>query len=110
MADGKSWREVREQLALNETRVATYKRLMDAQEEIAKLLSERGLVTDDQLDGALSASQADDPVTAEEDGVYLSALARYVSALGGRLEICAVFGDARVTVQRGDQIPRSDTG
>ena len=34
MADGKSWREVREQLALNETRVATYKRLMDAQEEI----------------------------------------------------------------------------
>ena len=110
MADGKSWREVRDQLALNEARVATYRRLMDAQEAIALQLLGQGLVSEEQIDQALSASQADDPVAAEEDGVYLSALTRYVSALGGRLEISAVFGDARVSVQRRDQIPGADAG
>ena len=100
MAGGKSWREVRDQLALNEVRVETYGRLMDAQSEIAELLLRLGLASEAQLDQALAASQAEDPATAAEDGVYLSALSRYVTALGGHLEITAVFPDASVTVRR----------
>ena len=100
MADGKSWNEVRGQRALNEVRVETYGRLMDAQSDIAELLARLGLATEAQLDQAVAASQVEDPGSAGEDGVYLSALRRYVTALGGHLEITAVFPDASVTVSR----------
>jgi hypothetical protein len=100
VADGKSWDEVRGQRALNEVRVETYGRLMDAQSDIAELLLRLGLATEAQLDQAVAASQADDSGSADEDGVYMSALRRYVSALGGHLEITAVFPDASVTVGR----------
>lgn len=100
MADGKSWHEVRGQRALNEVRVETYGRLMDAQSDIAELLLRLGLATEAQLDRAVAASQADDAGSADEDSVYLSALRRYVTALGGQLEITAVFPDASVTVRR----------
>ena len=99
MADSKSWREIRSKLALNEARVDTYRRLMDAQLQIAELLLQRGLVTEAQLDEALSASQVDGS-GAEEGEIYLSALARYVSVLGGHLEVRAVFRDQVVTVMR----------
>ncbi len=99
MAGGKSWDEVRGQRALNEVRVETYGRLMDAQSDIAELLLRLGLASEAQIDQAVAASQADDPASADEEGVYLSALRRYVSALGGHLEITAVFPDASVTVR-----------
>jgi hypothetical protein len=73
---------------------------MDAQSDIAGLLLRLGLATEAQIDHAVAASQVDDPGSADEDGVYLSALRRYVSALGGHLEITAVFPDASVTVRR----------
>ncbi len=103
MAGGKSWHEVRGQRALNEVRIETYRRLMDAQTEIAEVLLQGGLVSEEQLDEALSASQADEPgAAAAEDGIYLSALARYVSVLGGHLELRAVFPDVTVTVRHSD--------
>lgn len=105
MADGKSWQEVRGQRALSEVRIETYRHLMDAQSEIAELLLRLGLVNEEQLDQALYASQAEEPSAAEEEGLYVSSLARYVSALGGHLEITAVFPDTSVTV-RG--LPRGD--
>ncbi len=98
MATGKSWREIRSQLALNETRVDTYRRVVDAQIQIAESLLRRGSVSQEQLDEAMSASQTMPARTGDEDGVYLSSLARYVSALGGRLELRAVFGEQIVTV------------
>ena len=103
MAGGKSWNEVRGQRALNEVRIETYRRLMDAQTEIAEVLLRGGLITEEQLDEALSAAQADEPgPAATEDGIYLSALVRYVSALGGHLELRAVFPDVSVTVRSDD--------
>ena len=102
MADSTSWREIRNKLALNETRVETYRLLMDAQLQIAELLLRRGLVSEAQVDEALSASQADDSASDGEGGVYLSALTRYVSVLGGHLELQAVFPAATVTVMRTD--------
>jgi len=97
----KSWREVRSQLALNEARADTYRRLMDAQLRIAESLLRRGVVTEEQVDAAISASQAE-ASGPEEDQIYLSALARYVAALGGHLEIQAVFQDEAITVMHAD--------
>ena len=36
----------------------------------------------------------------QEEDVYLSTLARYVAALGGHLEVLAVFEDETVTLLR----------
>jgi hypothetical protein len=36
-----------------------------------------------------------------ERDVYLSTLARYVEALGGQLEVAAVFGDEKVPIGLG---------
>jgi hypothetical protein len=101
VADSKSWREIRSKLALNEARVDTYSRLMDAQLHIAELLLRRGLVTEEQLDEALVASQVDGS-GAEEGKLNLPALARYVSVLGGHLEVRAVFREETITLMRTD--------
>ncbi len=109
MAGGKSWNEVRGQRALNEVRIETYRRLMDAQTEIAEALLQGDLVSEEKIDEALSASQADEPGSpATEDGIYLSGLARYVSVLGGHLELRAVFPDVTVTVRPND-LPTGET-
>ena len=76
----KSWEVIRGQKLLNDDRVATYERLMDAEERIAQARSRRG------------ESEADD--------LYLGTLARYVAALGGHLEVLAVFPDETITVRR----------
>lgn len=97
MARNKSWREVRGQRPLNEARVATYKRVMDAQEQITALLAERGV--DDEL--IVEAMEAAHPPVAEDEeleDVYLTTLTRFVAALGGHLELRVVFPDASVTV------------
>jgi hypothetical protein len=107
VADSNSWREIRSKLSLNETRVETYRRLMDTQLQIAELLLRRGLVSEAQVDEALSASQAGDSASDGEDGIYLSSLARYVSALGGHLELQAVFPGETVTVMRTDTSARA---
>lgn len=104
MAKSKSWREIRGELALNETRVDAYRRLMDAQLEIAEFLLECGLVSEEQLDEAMAASQV---VTAGDDqqhDLYLDSLTRFVAALGGRLEVQAVFPGASLTVLRRDPV------
>ena len=80
---------------VNAGRVAVYARLMDAQQLIAEALAARG-VDDDQLVRALELA-ADD--SAEHDcDIYLNELSRYVAALGGRLELRAVFPQETVTV------------
>lgn len=102
MAESKSWREIRSKLALNEARVDTYRRLLDAQLQIAEQLLQRGLVTEEQLDEALSASQASGSAAETEDDLYLASLTRYVAALGGHLELRAVFPEETVTLMRSD--------
>jgi hypothetical protein len=96
----RNWREVRGERTLNEARVEAYRRLMDAQERIARVLAARG-VSDAEIEAALAASEA-----ADEDGQgsdpYLSMLGRYVAALGGRLELQAIFPEATVTVDGPD--------
>jgi hypothetical protein len=80
-------------------RAEIYERLMEAQERIAHQLYKRG-VSNEVVVGALDA--VDERLSEEQrrDDLYLSALAHYVEALGGRLELRAVFGDEEILVRQ----------
>jgi DNA-binding Xre family transcriptional regulator len=58
-------------------------------------------VTQVQLAEALGISQGNVSRLEGRSDVYLSTLRSYVEALGGHLEIAAVFDDQRVTVEVG---------
>jgi hypothetical protein len=104
----RNWEIVRGERSLNEQRVATYVRLMDAQERIAQALSRHG-VSDARIDEALGVSELDSSEAEPEDDLYLGSLARYVGALGGHLEVRAVFPDETITVRRDpDDLSRPD--
>lgn len=101
----KSWQSVRAQRPLNESRVTTYKRLMDAEVRLGELRARRA-VSQAQVAEILSVSQPNVSRIEQEDDLYLSTLARYVAALGGHLEIRAVFSDETITIIR---LPDEDT-
>jgi hypothetical protein len=99
----KSWETVRGQKPVNEKQVAAYERLMDAEERIAQARSERG-VSQATLDQALAAGEPagsePGPHAEPEEDLYLATLARFVAALGGHLEVNAVFPEETITVRR----------
>jgi hypothetical protein len=84
---------------VNEKRVKLYAGIMEAQERIARARYRHG-VPDEVVQAALDA--VDERMSAEErrEDLYLSALKYYVEALGGWLEVRAVFGDEAVVVWR----------
>jgi hypothetical protein len=85
--------------SVNEMRAGLYERLMEAQERIAHQRYARG-VSNEAVLAALDT--ADERLSENErrEDLYLSALAHYVHALGGRLEVRAVFGAESVLVRR----------
>jgi hypothetical protein len=104
----RNWEMIREQGSLNDQRVATYERLMDAQERVARARSRRG-VSDATIDEALDSSELKRADGVPEDDLYLGSLARYVAALGGHIEVLAVFPDETVTVLREPENPGGPT-
>ena len=78
-------------------RVDDYKRVINDALALAALRAERG-VSQRQVAGALGVSQANVSRIEHEEDLYLSTLRRYVAALGGELEVSAVFPDERVTL------------
>lgn len=77
--------------------IAEYRRPIEDVLALAELRSQRG-VTQHEVAGALAVSQANVSRIEHEDDVYLSTLRRYVAALGGELEINAVFPDRTVAL------------
>ena len=92
----KNWREILQQRPLNEARVAMYGRLMEAEDRLEAVRRRRG-VSETALGDALEASESAGAGDRHED-VYLDALTRYVAALGGHLEVRAVFTDETITL------------
>ena len=94
----RSWKDVFTEEPVNAMRARLYQQLMEAQERIAHLVYKYG-VRDEVVKAALDS--ADETLTEDErrEDLYLSALSRYVNALGGRLEVRAVFGDEAVVVR-----------
>jgi hypothetical protein len=84
---------------VNEKRVDLYAEIMEAQRRIAQSRYRQG-VPDEVVQAALDA--VDERMSDDErrEDLYLSALRHYVEALGGRLEVRAVFGDEAVVVRR----------
>jgi len=101
---GRTWREIRGQRALNEERVEAYRRLLDAEIRLNDLRRRRGL-SQAEVARALEVSQPNVSRIEQEDDVYLSTLARYVAALGGRLEVSAVFPEETVALLSAPDAP-----
>ncbi len=90
--------EVRREEPVNEVRVRLYEQLMEAQERIAQLRYAGG-VDDAAVVAALDAAETGISEQQRREDLYLASLAAYVAALGGRLEVRAVFGDESVVVR-----------
>ena len=105
----RNWRTVRAHRPLNERRVAAYRRLMDAELRLTEARRRRG-VSQATIAEALEVSQPNVSRIEQEEDVYLSTLARYVAALGGHLEVLAVFDDETVTLLREPERRRSRAG
>lgn len=84
---------------VNEARVNLYERLMEAQEQIAHARYACG-VPHDAVRAAMDAAETQVSEEARREDLYLASLLAYVEALGGRLEIRAVFPDNTVVVER----------
>jgi len=95
----KSWRTIRGQRTLNESEVTSYRQLMDAELRLAEARRRRG-VSQAVIAEALEVSQPNVSRIEQQDDVYLSTLARYVAALGGHLEVTAVFPEETITLLR----------
>jgi hypothetical protein len=92
----RSWKVVRDELPIDEARVAAYARIIEAQNRIAASRTRAG-VTDPEIDAALDACEPPEPESLSPRDLYLGAVQAFVAALGGRLDgISAVFGDERI--------------
>jgi hypothetical protein len=95
----RSWKDVIADEPVNEMRAKLYERLMEAEELIAHDRYRRG-VGDEVVRAALDAVDERMSEPERREDLYLSALKHYVEALGGRLEVRAVFGDDAIVVRR----------
>ena len=80
------------------THVDRYREALRAVLALTELREARG-VTQTQLAEAWDVSQANVSRVEHEQDLYLSTLSAYVSALGGRLELTAVFPDQSVRLE-----------
>jgi predicted XRE-type DNA-binding protein len=75
--------------------VESQRRLTDAVIELTKLREARG-VTQRQIADAWEVTQANISQVEHTPDIFLSTLSKYVEALGGHLEITAVFPDQAI--------------
>lgn len=78
-------------------RIETEKRAMLDALALAELRARRG-ATQQDVAAELGVSQANISRIEHEEDLYLSTLRGYVVALGGELEVSAVFPDGKVTL------------
>jgi hypothetical protein len=93
------WKDVRSDQPVNEMRASVYRGLLEAEEQIAHSRYRAGV---DHETVAAALDHIDERMSEAErrEDLYLSALRYYVEALGGRLEVRAVFGEQAVVVRR----------
>jgi len=97
-----SWRDVRARVELDEARVAAHRERMRQEIRAARLAEvrlEHGM-SQTQLAERMGVSQA--RVSAIEKGelptTEVGTVAKYIAALGGRLQIVADFGDEKLVL------------
>lgn len=88
-------------LSLDEEQVSLYGRLLWAEQRIGETRYAHG-ATDAEVLAAIDEAEAGlSPFEAGHD-LYIAALTRYVTALGGRLELHAVFPEQTVVIAPGE--------
>ena len=106
----KNFNELREQARKRDpdwdAKVAERQRAMRDALALAELRQSRQ-ITQVQLAAVLGISQGNVSRLETRSDVYLSTLRSYVEALGGHLEIAAVFPDERVAVAVGPSQPQN---
>ena len=78
-------------------RMQAYKHAMEDALALSELLVQRDL-TRQMASGERDVTQASVFRIEHQEALYLSALSDYVAALGGELEVSAVFPDGKVTL------------
>jgi DNA-binding XRE family transcriptional regulator len=76
-------------------RIEQLERAMDDVMALTKVREQQGL-TQQQVAGTLGVSQANISRIEHEEDIYLSTLREYVEALGGELQLKAVFEDQEI--------------
>jgi DNA-binding Xre family transcriptional regulator len=96
----KSFRELRARIDADPARRERVEAQTQALLAVVKLaeLRQARQATQRELADALEMTQANVSRIEHEDDIYLSTLRRYVEALGGQLEVHAVFPDETVKV------------
>jgi DNA-binding XRE family transcriptional regulator len=98
MAGDRSWRAYTG--PVDEARLALHKRVLDADLRIGTLalgaLRRKRGVSQATVADALDVSQPNISRIEQQEDIRLSTLGHYVAALGGQLEVRAVFGDETV--------------
>lgn len=95
-----SFRKLREPIEADPKRRAHVEEIVRAMRdalELTRLREARGM-TQREVAATLAVSQANISRIEHEDDLYLSTLSNYVAALGGRLELRAVFPDETVDI------------
>jgi hypothetical protein len=91
---------IRSELGLDDERVATYGRIMEAQERIAAARTRAG-ASDEEIDRALEQCDRADAASLSDEELYDATLRSFVAALGGRLEgSMAVFANETIELPR----------
>lgn len=100
MSGHQKWSTIGDRLRANTAKNERYEPMRRATEDAVRLgqLREARKMTQIQVAQALRSSQANVSKLERRDDLYLSTLSEYVEALGGRLELRAVFPDDVVTI------------
>ncbi len=105
MGRNKTWDEIQSEYPVNPDNAALYDRMLDAERLLDPVRRRRGLPPD-AWQTAWEASNPPDPRLDRDDD--LLSIARYVSMLGGRLELRAVFDDDEEVLLLREPPERSD--
>lgn len=97
----RTWRSFRDTIPVNMELVAFYGRVSAAEQRLEEERKRRGVPMD-----VYDAAQLIDAETGEEETEDLARLARSVGALGGRLEVNAVFPEETIQLMIEPEIER----
>src|SRR5262245_22272084 len=98
----RKWSEIKREKAPDEQAVAASGRALRTALALSELRTNRG-VTQVALAQALQTTQGSVSALEHRQDIFLSSLREYVEALGGTLEVAAVFDGERIPVAVGPQ-------
>lgn len=106
MTGHRPWRQVRKARDPNDPELVAFREAIDAALAIGELRQRRG-VTQTELADALGVRQPNVSRIERQEDLFVSTLRQYVEALGGELELTAVFGHQRITLTTPGRPPSS---